>query len=247
MTRVNFARVLMLAALGAATAAPAAQVSVGGGSSLDLGSGSLDLGCGDLSIAGSLSAGSVGLEGLRDVSIDPSGLMNGDSAELEVARDWDNAGAFNAGTSSVRFVDGCGASSAVVSGDTTFATLDLSTSTGKLYSFVSGSTQTVTGSLHLGGAAGNLLTIRSTLGGSEAFLDAQGSVSAADYVDVDDNHATGNPIPLGPNSVTGANTTGWMALALPMLSPLGLGALALALGWGGSRGLRARLGRREGL
>ncbi len=126
------------AALGAAVAillalaggASAAQLTVGSGASLDLGTGSLDLGCADLTVGGTLSAGTAGFAQARDVTIDPAGLVNGNSATLEVAGDWDNAGTFNAGTSTVQMVDGCGLTSSVVAGDTTFANLDMTTSSG---------------------------------------------------------------------------------------------------------------------
>ncbi len=140
-------------------------------------------------------------------------------------------------------VDGCGLLSAVVAGDTTFANLDMTTSSGFLYSFVSGSTQTVTGALALQGAAANLLTIRSTLDGSAAFLSVQGS-SSSDFVDVQDNDATaGNPVTLGPNSVKGSNTPGWLtAVLVPALGALGLAALALSVLWSGRRALAMRRG-----
>jgi hypothetical protein len=49
------------------------------------------------------------------------------------------------------------------------------------------------------GPLGKLLAIRSTLGGSEALPNLQ-SMSSADFVDVQDNHATGGiPIALGPD------------------------------------------------
>jgi hypothetical protein len=190
-------------------------------------------------VGGTLSAGRVGLAQARDVSIDPSGLVNGNSATLEVAGDWDNAGTFNAGTSTVQMVDGCGLLSAVVAGDTTFAHLEMTTTSGFLYSFVFGSTQTVTGSLTLLGAAANLLAIRSTLNGSEAFLNVQGS-SSADFVDVEDNDATaGNPISLGPNSAKGSNSPGWnFALVIPALGILGLTLLAALLLGAGRRALQ---------
>ncbi len=90
-----------------ATGASAAQLTVGAGASVDLGTGSLDLGCADLTVGGTLSAGTSGFSQARDVTIDPSGLVNGNSATLEVAGDWDNSGTFNAGTSTVKMVDGC--------------------------------------------------------------------------------------------------------------------------------------------
>ena len=61
-------------------------------------------------------AGTAGFSQARNVTIHPSGLVNGNSATLEVAGDWDNAGTFNAGTSTVQLMDGCGLLSAVVPG-----------------------------------------------------------------------------------------------------------------------------------
>ncbi len=243
MRRRTLAALAALSALGHAAPAPAAQVAVGSGSSLDLGTGSLDLGCADLTVGGTLSAGTAGFGQARDVTIDPSGLLNGNSAVLEVAGDWDNTGTFNAGTSTVQMVDGCGLSSAVITGDTTFANLEMTTASGKFYGFTSGSTQTVTSSLSLLGAAGNLLTLRSTVGGSAAFLDVQGT-GGGDFVDVQDIDATaGNPISLGPNSVKGPNTPGWLAAALvPVFGAPGLALLALSLLWSGLRALATRRG-----
>jgi len=223
------------------------QVTIGAGSSLDLGSGQLTLGCADLTVAGTLSAGTAGLSQARDVTIDPTGLVNGNSATLAVAGDWDNAGTFNAGTSTVQLVDGCSLTSAVIAGDTTFANLEMTTTSGFLYSFTAGSTQTVTGALSLEGAAANLLTIRSTLAGSEAFLNVQGSGSG-DFVDVQDSDATaGNLVTLGPNSVKGSNTPGWLTgVLVPALGALGLALLGLSLLWSGRRALATRRGSLAG-
>ena len=96
------------------------------------------------------------------------------------------------GTSTVSFVDGCGEASATISGDTTFSTLSMTTSTGKLYSFQAGSTQ-MSDSLFLAGAEGNLLRIRSTSAGTAANFDVTGAQSA-DFVSVQDNNAIGAPI-----------------------------------------------------
>ncbi len=235
---VAFALLLALPA-----SASASVVTVGSGASMDLSTGSLDLGCADLTVTGTLSAGTSGFTQARDVTIDPTGVVNGNSATLEVAGDWDNSGTFNAGTSAVQLVDGCGLASAVIAGDTTFANLDMTTTSGFLYSFVAGSTQTVTSSLTLLGTEASLLTIRSTVDGSEAFLNVQGT-SSADFVDVQDSDATGgNAIALGPNSVKGSNTPGWLATALvPALGALGLTLLALSLLWSGRRVLATRRG-----
>jgi hypothetical protein len=237
---------LLTALVGLAPAAvPAAEVAVGAGASMSLGAGQLDLGCADLTVAGTLSAGSQGVAGTRDMVIDPTGVVNGNSATLVVSGDWDNAGTFNAGTSSVQLRDGCGLSSAVIAGDTSFATLDLLSTTGKLYTFTAGSTQTVSQSFAVNGAPGNLLTIRSSSPGNAAFLDAQGS-AGGDYVDVQDNQAIGNNIGVGANSVIGTNTAGWFVSAVvPALPFAGSAVLALALAWAVRQSLAPR-GRAAG-
>ena len=155
--------VCALVALAIASAASGAEVTVGSGASFDLGTGSLDLGCADLTVTGTLSAGTAGFDAARDVTIDPPGVMNGNSGILQVAGDWSNAGTFTAGTSTVEFVDGCALASAVIAGDTTFANLEMTTTSGFLYSFTAGSTQTVTSSLTLLGTEPSLLEIRGTV------------------------------------------------------------------------------------
>ncbi len=238
MRWATFAAVAFLAVT---TGASAGQVTVGSGSSFDLGTGSLDLGCADLTVTGTMAAGTVGFAQARDVTIDPTGLLDGESATLEVAGDWDNAGTFNAGTSTVQLVDGCGLASAVIAGDTTFANLDMTTTSGFLYSFTSGSTQTVTGSVTLAGASGNLLTIRSTLDGSEAFLDLDLPATGI-FVDVKDNHAIDQPVTLDPGSVDSGNSPGWSVGVplVPALSLLGLAALGVGLYLTGHRTLFRR-------
>ena len=92
------------ATLGLATGASAAQLTVGAGSALDLGTGSLDLGCAGLVVAGTVAAGTNVIDWAQDVSIQPGGTLNGESATLYVTGDWSNSGTFIAGTSSVNFI-----------------------------------------------------------------------------------------------------------------------------------------------
>ena len=103
--------------------------------------------------------------------------------------------------------DGCGRSSATIAGDTAFFDLELTTSTGKSVFFGAGSTTTVVNDLTLAGASGNRLQILSTVNGSEAFLDLSGGQSVS-HVEVQDNHAIGNPIGLGPDSESLGNSDG---------------------------------------
>jgi hypothetical protein len=238
MTRAGFAAVASALVLGLAAPAFAGDVMVGSGSTFDLGTGSLMLGCADLAVTGTLTAGSVGFSAARDVAINPGGVVNGNSAVLSLSGDWDNAGTFNAGTSTVQMVDGCALLSSVVVGDTSFANLSISTTSAKQVSFTAGSTQTVTGLLTLLGSAGSLLQIRSTLNGVAAFFDVSGT-SSASFVDVQDNDAQpGNDIVLDANSVKGSNTPGWtFGIPVPLLGPVALTLLALLLLVSGQRWL----------
>ena len=116
-------------------------------------------------MAGTFAGGSVGFDQARDVTIAPTGIVNGEAATLQVAGDWDNAGAFNAGTGSVAMIDGCGLLSASVLGNTTFNDLQVVSTLAKLVSFEAGATTTVSGDFTLAGQSGSLLQIRSTLAG----------------------------------------------------------------------------------
>ena len=220
-----------------------ASLTVGAGSSISLGDASVDLGESDLQVAGTLNGRAGLLDRVRHLTIDGSATLNGESGTIHICGDWINSGTFNAGTSVVRFVDGCGLSSAEIAGNTTFARIDLRTTSGKEYRFTAGSVQTVTDWLGLHGAAGNLLAIRSTQEESEAFIEVQGS-GGGDFVDVRDIDASaGNPITLGPNSTIGSNTAGWsIGTVVPTAGALALALLLVSLFWSGRSALGVHRG-----
>lgn len=213
-----------------AVPATASSVSVGAGSTLDLGTANVDLGCADLVAFGTVDAGASGTTGVRDVTIGAGGQLLGGSALLEVAGSWANAGSFAAGGSSVVLVDGCGLGSAVVTGSNTFATLELRTQVGKLVSLAAGAVQTVTGLFRIAGASLAKVDLGSTVPGSAALLDVQGT-SVVTNASVEDNHAIGSTIPYGLNTLIGSNVLGWVLVpAVPGLAATGLAALAGVLG-----------------
>ena len=230
MARVNPRVLAVLAVLLLAAPALAGNLTVGSGASLDLSTGSLALGCADLDVLGTMNAGTVGFTQGRDVTITPSGVMNGNSGTLQLSGDWDNTGSFVPGTSSVQITDGCGLLSGVVNGNSSFHNLELSSTSGKQVSFTAGSTQTIGAAFTVSGATGNLLKIRSTIGGTKAFVNVQGSASAA-HVDVADNSAIpGINIPMSGDSVKGPNSPGWLLSPMvPLLPPLAAALLLAAL------------------
>lgn len=206
--RIVWLQVAGLLILGAlAQAAP--ELRVGAGSSLRLGDNVLRMGCADVFVAGTLEAGSVGIDGVRDVAIGGGGMLDAQSATLSLAGSWQNLGSFVAGASQVEMTDGCSLLSATISGDTTFNDLSLQSASGFQYSLGVGSTQTVGGSLSFLGTSGSLLQLRSTSDGNAAALEAQGAVSAS-FVDVRDADASaGNTIALDLESKKRGNTPGW--------------------------------------
>ncbi|HKI85765.1 MAG TPA: hypothetical protein VKA53_03370 [Thermoanaerobaculia bacterium] len=207
----------------------AAGISIGSGSSMSLGSGTVDLGCGNLAIAS-------------------GGTLSGDQGTLRLAGNWSGGSGFSPGTSHVSIVDGCATpETSMVSGNNTFFNLSAQTNDGKTLVFDAGSVQTIQNSVSLSGSNGNLLTIRSTSPGSAADLDlAPGGTQVVDYVDVADNHATGQPLAPGPpiayHSIDSGNTTGWFitATSIPALGSLGFAILLALLGFLGLRALRRR-------
>jgi len=210
---------LALTGPGAATPASASGLSVGAGSTVQLGDALLALGCNDL-------------------HIEPAGMLQAQASTIQLAGNWDNRGTFDPGTGTVRVEDGCSVPEmSDVGGSNTFFDLVVTTSTGKKVRFQAGGTQTILDHLTLMGAPGNLLMIRSTMPGEQAFLNlAQTGSQQIDYVDVADNGATGRLLAPGPaathHSIDSGNTTGWFftfAGAVPVVSGLGLAALVLLL------------------
>ena len=191
-----------------------------------------------LRIKGYVANGSI--DAARHVVVQPGGSLDGGTGVLQVAGDWTNSGTFVASMGTIAFADGCGVTTATISSDSTFSTLSLTSSTAKTYQFAEGSTQTVSTHLHISGAPGNLLAIRSKTDGVQANIDLQGT-QLVDWVDVKDNHAIGSSIGYPGNSVSSGNTTGWFAIAaVPALPLVGLLALMATMALGARRLLGPR-------
>jgi hypothetical protein len=201
-----------------APAVSGAGLVVGSGGVVHLGSGSLTLGCTDLDIAA-------------------GGELHADQGAIQLAGNWIADGLFDPGSGTVAIVDGCTTPEAsTISGDNAFYDFTATTADGKHLIFLAGSTQTIADHLELSGAPGNLLAIRSTSAGVAASLNLAGAgTQLIDYVDVQDNHATGQHLAPGPpsafDSIDSGNTLGWFEsyAAIPALSFAGLALLAAVL------------------
>jgi len=205
---------LVLTGPGAAAPVGATGLSIGAGSTMQLGDALLSLGCNDL-------------------HIEPTGTLQAQASTIELAGNWDNRGTFDAGTGTVLLDDGCGTPEiASVLGSNTFFDLRATTSTGKTVQFAAGATQTVLDGLTLMGAPGNRLVIRSTIPGQQAFLNLVPSASQLiDYINVADNGATGQVLVMNPpeaaHSIDAGNTTRWFFAGKPSVPALSAGALGL--------------------
>jgi hypothetical protein len=182
---------LLLTGFGRATPAGASGLSIGASSTVRLGDALLVLGCNDLHIAA-------------------AGTLQAQASTIRLAGDWDNDGTFDAGTGTVVFEDGCVPNQSSIAGSNTFFDLQIVTSTGKTVVLEAAATQTVLDALKLLGSAGNLLILRSSMPGQQAFLKLEPAASQMiDYVDVADNGATGQTLAAGANSTDSGNTTNW--------------------------------------
>lgn len=165
-----------------AAAAAQAQLVVPAGAAI-VQPGITDLACTDALIDGTLDLAGGQLINVRHVVIGGGGAILLGSGSITLAGNWSNSGTLNAGTGSVAFVDDAAcAGSSLISGNTSFNNLSITSASGKLYQFSAGSVQTVAGALTLSGVAGTPLRIESTTPGSlsaDINLLAGGSQSLA--------------------------------------------------------------------
>jgi Protein of unknown function (DUF1566) len=202
-------------------AAPAtAQITVPAGTMVNLGGATLSAACADMNVAGLLAVGSGQLAGARAMVVAGGGTLDGGSGVVGLSGNFSQSGNFVAGTGAVQIVDGCATSASTFTGISSFYGFSIATAIGRSLVFPAGQTQSVAHALSLTGAAGALVTIRSSSAGTAGNLAlANGATQTIDYVDVADNHATVQPI--GPgiaatyHSVKGSNSNGWFQIGGP--------------------------------
>lgn len=107
-----------------------------------------------------------------------------------------------------------------ISGSTTFYNLTKSVATARTLTFTAGTTQTVTGTLTLNGAAGQLLSLRSSAAGSTWNINPSG-VTSISYVDVQDGTNVDPDTIFPTNSVDSGNNVNWFVAptATPTITP----------------------------
>lgn len=133
-----------------------------------------------------------------------SGTLSAGSYTLSVGGNWTNNSNFNAGSGTV-ILDGSNQS---ISGSTTFYNLSKTVTSSDTLTFAAGSTQTVSNDLILNGTSGNLLSLRSSLNGSQWNIDPQ-SVFNLNYLNVMDSHNLASSLLNPSNSTDGGNNLNW--------------------------------------
>lgn len=98
-----------------------------------------------------------------------------------------------------------------ISGTTTFNNLTKNVAVAYTLTFAAGATQTVTGTLNLQGMAGQLLSLRSSIDGTQWRIDPQGTRTIG-YLDVKDSNNTNATAisAIGFNVTNSGNNTGWI-------------------------------------
>lgn len=134
-----------------------------------------------------------------------AGTYTAGSSTIAIAGNFSNTGTYTANTSTVNLNGG----NQTISGATTFYNLTKTVATATTLTFPSGTTQTITNTLTLQGAVGQLLSLRSSSGGSQWSIDPQGTRTTS-YLDVQDsNNTNGTAISGGGTSVNSGNNTNW--------------------------------------
>ena len=243
--RASLALILAFASLPVARA----DLIVAAGSQYDNGGAQTDLVCTDVLVAGTLLVSSGSLVNVRNLTIQPGGTIDGGSGVIQLGGSWSNGGAFSAGTSTVRFNDLCGLTSAAIGGSTTFFNARFVSSAGKNYVLAVGTTQTVGALLEIAGTTPDPIQFRSGAPGQVANVDLlPAGTQQIQHVGVTDVWATGQHLaPALTNEGGSGNAFRWFGSAIgadvrpvPTLGELATLALAALLAGFGILNLRRR-------
>jgi len=136
-----------------------------------------------------------------------AGIFDANGFNIYVAGNWSNSVTFTHGNNTV-ILDG---SNQTLTGSTTFYILIKSVSSSATLTFDYTATQTITNSLTLNGASGQLLSLRSSLDDNRAGITLQsGGTQNLSYLDVKDSDASGGvTLDAGTTSVNSYNNLNW--------------------------------------
>ena len=146
------------------------------------------------------------------ITINAGGALNAGSSKISVSGNWENAGAFDAGTSIVAFEDGAIVSSII--GDTIFHSF-VSETAGKTMKFASGSTQKVNGVFSVTGSPGNLIKLRSSEDAVKWSISFPNGPQTISYADIRDSDALLNTVTAINSLNSGNNNAKWAFGSIP--------------------------------
>ncbi len=164
--------------------------------------------------AGATLGGGITVSG--NLTID-SATLSAAGNNINLVGNWtNNSGIFNSGSGTVVLTG----TNQTISGSTTFNNLIKTVATAQTLTFNATETQTITGTMLLQGASGQLLSLRSSSFGNQWQIDPQGVRTIA-FLDVQDsNNINATAIDAtGTNSVDSGNNTNWIFVATPTPTP----------------------------
>jgi hypothetical protein len=218
-----------------------AQLTIPPGGSLSIPAGTtLNLGCTDLIDQGTVLVGAGQISQATTVDIAASGVLDGGSGTISLSGNWNNAGTFVPGSSTVIFTDFCGVAPLQLTGNTVFNNLTLTSTNGRTFVIPAGHNITVNGTLALQGVPGLPIQLVSSSGQTAFIALGAGALLVT-------SNATVSPL-----VVIGAFGAITDPPAIPTLGTYGLFILALLLaviaamqGFGGKSPLARRAARIE--
>ncbi|MFH1022688.1 MAG: FN3 associated domain-containing protein, partial [Planctomycetota bacterium] len=135
-----------------------------------------------------------------------SGVLNAGGNTITLAGNWTRSGGTYTPAGNTVILSG---GNQTISGSTTFYNLTKEVTTPATLTFAAGEKQTVTGTLDLNGASGNLLSLRSSATGAAWQVDPQG-IRSVRYADVKDSDNTNAVAVRAYTSENSGNDTNWV-------------------------------------
>ncbi len=162
----------------------------------------------DLTVnGGTLTGGSATIDVNDDFTLS-SGALTSSSGNLTIAGDFIHSGGTFTHNSGTVTLDGT-AQTLSSSATTTFNNLTKTVSSADTLTLTASTTNIISGTLNLQGASGNLLSLRSSLSGTQASLNPQGT-RTVQYLDVKDNNNINSTAILCTTGCTDSgNNTNW--------------------------------------